>query len=136
MRRTRRTLQAGEAAGLGFMYRARLLLAGSAASTNASGPTSNTYAGGAAGEETTTAGEQDGSGGVLRAAKGFVTKITAAGLVVTFFNNVHGLVNSRTLLEQGVDEDTLKKVDRDAKVRAEIEEKEREVQWQLELSLY
>lgn len=36
-----------------------------------------------------------------RPAQGFVTRITAGGLVVTFFNNVHGLVSARTLLQQG-----------------------------------
>ena len=48
--------------------------------------------------------ESYSSNASLRSATGFVTRITAGGLVVTFFNNVHGLVGSRTLLEQGVDD--------------------------------
>ena len=39
-----------------------------------------------------------------RPATGFVSRVTAGGLTVTFFGNVYGVVASRTLLAQGVDD--------------------------------
>ena len=39
-----------------------------------------------------------------RAATGLVSRLTAGGLTVTFFGNVYGVVASRTLLAQGVDD--------------------------------
>eukprot|EP00953_Heterococcus_sp_UTEX-ZZ885_P022372 12385-Heterococcus_DN1.PRE.1 len=36
-------------------------------------------------------------------ATGFVTKVGAFGIVVTFYNNVHGLVPAKILAKQGVE---------------------------------
>lgn len=37
-----------------------------------------------------------------KTAIGFITKITSAGVVVTFYNNVHGFVSAKLLAKQGV----------------------------------
>ena len=40
---------------------------------------------------------------VGRSVQGFVSRVTAHGLLVTFYHNVYGLVQTKTLASQGVD---------------------------------